>query len=289
MRKIDLIGDTRCAHIVFTFLLGVFIYDKAKIIKDAIDIKVKKLLKDAGHDDFAFLWFLICLFHDLGYAEENKKENSKAELCWVCGKKLGKCAGVPRLYEDSYQRYFHYRKTEHNVTDHGVFAGLKMYEDLCRIQKEQKELNPNEDVWRDELIPLYNLSSWVVLAHNIWFAKDTETDKCATYRKYELDELILKTEKGGCRIKKYPINPKKYPVLFLFCLVDLAEPMKQFKNPDCCNKIDFEIGPDQISITSKIPCMLNDQYLQNLAQASDWLAVTTKTDNQVTIHFSPKY
>lgn len=275
--EIDQIDDARCAHIVFTFLLGVFIYDKAKAIKDTVDIKVRKLLEDARHDDFPFLWFLICLFHDLGYAEENKKENSKAELCWVCGKKLGKCAGVPQLYEDSYQRYFHYRKTEHKVTDHGIYAGLKMYEDLCKIQKEQKKLRPDEDVWRDELVPLYNLASWVVLAHNIWFAKDTKLETCALYKKYSLDELILETESGS--IKNYPIKLSEYPVLFLFCLVDLIEPMKRIEKIECCDEIDFEILDDKLAISSRLDCACVKKYFRDIADAKDWFANVEPSKN----------
>lgn len=282
--EIDQIDDARCAHIVFTFLLGVFIYDKAKAIKDTVDIKVRKLLEDARHDDFPFLWFLICLFHDLGYAEENKKENSKAELCWVCDKKLEKCAGVPQLYEDSYLRYFHYRKTEHNVTDHGIYAGLKMYEDLCRIQKEQKEHNPNEDVWRDELVPLYNLASWVVLAHNIWFTKDTKLETCALYKKYSLDELILETESGS--IKNYPIKLSEYPVLFLFCLVDLIEPMKRIGNLECCGKIEIGIRNNKIIVESDMDCFCGEHYLQSIMSANDWLAKSQRDKKMVEILFN---
>ncbi len=286
--EIERIDDVRCAHIICTFLLGIYIYNKSELIKYLVDDNVEKCLSDAGHDnDFPFLWFLICLFHDLGYSKEDKRQNSRIGVNWANNqKKLSTCDGVPELYSRIYKNYFLYRKIEHGKTDHGIYAGLIMYPDLCRIQKEQKKLCPDEDVWRDELRKLYNLASWVVLAHNVWFAKDTEADKCATYRKYSLDKLILKTEKGGCEIEKYPIDSKKYPVLFLFCLVDLIEPMKRIGNLECCGKIEIGIRNNKIIVESEMDYFCGEHYLQAIMSANDWLAKSQRDKNMVEILFN---
>ena len=266
------ISTVRCAHIIFTFLLGLFIYKQSEPFKSAIDKTTERLLTNAGHpNDFPFFFFLICLFHDLGYSEENKQQNSRIRVDWVNNqKKLAAFDGVPELYSKIYRQYFLYRKIEHGKTDHGIYAGLKMYEDLRKIQKEQKKNHQDEDVWRDELVPLYNFASWVVLAHNMYFTKDTQLETCALYKKYSLDDLILETEGGS--IKNYPIKLSEYPVLFLFCLVDLIEPMKRIEKIECCDEIDFEIGEDKLRISSKLECVCIKKYFKDIADAVDWFA-----------------
>lgn len=274
LSEIEGIEDVRCAHIVYTFLLGIFLYNDCEIINQAVDKNVSKILKAAGHkDDFPFLWFLICLFHDLGYSKENKQKNSRIGVDWVNNqKKLAAFDGVPELYSKIYRQYFLYRKIEHGKTDHGIYAGLKMYEDLRKIQKEQKKNHQDEDVWRDELVPLYNFASWVVLAHNMYFTKDTQLETCALYKKYSLDDLILDTEGGS--IKNYPIKLSEYPVLFLFCLVDLIEPMKRIEKIGCCDEIDFEISDNKVKISSDLDCACVKNYLNEISKAEDWFTTT---------------
>lgn len=283
---IQKLEEIRCAHIIFTFLLGLHIYDKSTFIKESINKEVGKLLKDAKHEnDFTFLWFLVCLFHDLGYSEENKGEKSEINHHWACENKMDKTEGIPALLKNTYLNYFIYRKTEHFKTDHGIYAGLRMFHDLFKIREEMEAQNQDKDVWRKGLIPLYKLASCVVLVHNIWFAKDTDIETCSKYRKYQLDKLILKTNKGGTEIKDFPIKLSKHPLLFLFCIVDLIEPMKRFGNIECCNKIDFTLTDDCLSITSKIECCINNQYLNDIINAYTWLTKTEKITNGVKIMF----
>lgn len=276
--------DVRCAHIIFTFLLGLHIYNNSEKIRNKVENQTKKLLTDAGHeDDFPFLWFLICLFHDLGYSDENKGKESNINHHWACENKIKVSDGIPQSLINTYLNYFIYRKIEHSKTDHGIYAGLKMFPDLCEIREKMSALNQGKDVWRKELIPLYKLASSVVLVHNMWFAKDTDTETCCKYRKYQLDQLILKTKNGGEEIKDFPIKLSKHPLLFLFCLVDLIEPMKRFGNIECCNKIDFTLTDDCLSITSKIECCINNQYLNDIINANNWLTKTEKITNGVKI------
>lgn len=273
LSEIEDIDDVRCAHIIYTFLLGIYFYKKNDLIRVTIDDSVKKKLMDAGHpNDFPFLWFLICLFHDLGYSEENKHHHSRIGVNWANNqKKPAAFNGVPELYSKIYKQYFLYRKIEHGKTDHGIYAGLKMYEDLRKIQKEQKKNHQDEDVWRDKLVSLYNLTSWVVLAHNVYFTLDTKLETCALYKKYSLDELILETTGQG-NVKNYPIRLSEYPVLFLFCLVDLIEPMKRIEKIECCDEIVFEIGEDKLIISSKLECVCIKKYFKDIADAEDWFA-----------------
>lgn len=275
LQEIKSISNVRCAHIIFTFLLGLFIYKQSEPIKSAIDKTTERLLTNAGHpNDFPFLWFLICLFHDLGYSEENKQQNSRIRVDWVNNqKKPAAFDGVPELYSKIYRQYFLYRKIEHGKTDHGIYAGLKMFKILCNIRK--KHTDNSKGGWKKELEDLYNLASWVVLAHNVWFAKDVELEKCSKYEKYNLKKLILPTtKKGDVRKNAYPIRLSNYPVLFLFCLVDLIEPMKRIEKIGCCDEIDFEISDNKVKISSDLDCACVKNYLNEISKAEDWFTTT---------------
>jgi len=68
--------DDRAVHVVSTFFLGVYIYENSDLIKCSIDNKMKKYRDNRRYKSdikFCFIWFLICLFHDLGYSFEKNK------------------------------------------------------------------------------------------------------------------------------------------------------------------------------------------------------------------------
>ena len=273
LHNIDNISQERLSHIINTFLLGIYLYDKIHKIKENIDIQLSDALAKARHD-FTFLWFLICLYHDLGYSEE--VDNVDPDWTYQ-DKHLGSIVAVPKVYKEIYKYYFLYRKFEHNKIDHGLYAGLTMYHDLCEIRTKKK--------WCKSLKKIYNLASWVVLAHNIWFVKDNDIEKCKTYHKYHLEQLILKTNtnNGQNEIADYPIKLSQHPLLFLFCLVDLIEPMKRIGCMDCCDKIDFRITKNKLIIKSSLDFISGQEYIKNIASANDWLVKTEKNDNTVTI------
>ena len=281
LSEVKNISKIRCAHIIYTFLLGYYIYQQCNNLRKKIEQKTKELLNKAGHEhDFAFIWFLITLFHDLGYAEEDKGRKSRFGKTMASKLKLEQIDGVPSLYEKVYLDYFCYIKKVHKKTDHGIYAGLTMYKVLCDINRIKEW-----DEGIERLKPLYNLASWVVLSHNIWFVKDTDIDNCKIYQKYRLEQLILKTNtnNGQNEIANYPIKLSQHPLLFLFCLVDLIEPMKRIGCMDCCDKIDFRITKNKLIIESNLDCTSGKKYIENIASANDWLIKTKKNDNTVTI------
>lgn len=275
------ISKIRCAHIIYTFLLGCYIYQQCSNLRKKIEQKTKELLNKAGHDhDFAFIWFLITLFHDLGYAEEDKGRKSRFGKTMASKLKLEQIDGVPSLYKKVYLDYFCYIKKVHKKTDHGIYAGLTMYKILCDINRIKEW-----DEGIERLEPLYNLVSWVVLAHNIWFVKDNDIEKCKTYHKYHLEQLILKTktDNGQIDIVDYPIKLSQYPLLFLFCLVDLIEPMKRIGCMDCYDKIDFRITKNKLIIKTNLDCNSGQEYIKNITSANDWLTITERNNNTVTL------
>ena len=292
LKDIDKLDYVRCVHIINTFLLGKFLYENCRSIKECVNDNIRRYVKNNFKKDFYFFWFLICLFHDLGYAEEQKgKESVAFSTDFNKMNILADVDGVPKLYKEVYPFYSIYRKLEFGVVDHGIFAGLKMYSDLCNIRKEHVCNNSDPEFWRKELEPIYNLASWVVLAHNIWFVKDTKRQDCDIYRKYCLEKLILETKSEKIKQKQtnvivdYPIKIDEYPFLFLFCFVDLVEPMKKIGDMECCNKIDIDVAGRELTITSNLDCACGEQYLKQISEANDWLTKTKREGNAVAFNF----
>ena len=103
----------RINHIVSTFFLGKYIYLNIPSIKKPIDKIIEKYqIKMESNIEFSFLWFLICLFHDLGYRIENEKRyvNFEAFLSRNCSitSFLNRHVAVPKVYFNTYEAYFNY-------------------------------------------------------------------------------------------------------------------------------------------------------------------------------------
>ena len=147
----------RCQHIVYVFLLGIGIYNKNSKIKIIIDEKIQhysQKYKCKSDVNFIFIWFLCCLFHDLGYIKENSKE-----LEWEFSyNEIGKMEGVPFFYRGKIKKYLKYRKMECERIDHGIYAGISMYKELCKKRSEQESvLEKNSKLcWEKELEHIYN-------------------------------------------------------------------------------------------------------------------------------------
>lgn len=72
--EIDALSDDRCKHIVSTLFWGTIMYNSCNKVKSNIDNIVKNLKfrsDEVPSRKFSYLWFLMALFHDLGYAVED--------------------------------------------------------------------------------------------------------------------------------------------------------------------------------------------------------------------------
>ena len=78
-KEIDNLND-RATHVVSAFFIGHYIYENTQL-KNLIDKEISKLVEVSGVKsdiNFSFIWYLTCLFHDLGYNIE-KSSNLKFE------------------------------------------------------------------------------------------------------------------------------------------------------------------------------------------------------------------
>jgi hypothetical protein len=251
----------RCQHIVYVFLLGIGIYNKNSKIKKNIDEKIQhysQKYKCKSDVNFIFIWFLCCLFHDLGYIMEES-----GELNWSFKtKEIGNPVGVPRFYHNKILRYLNYRKNVCKMVDHGIYAGVHMYNTLCTIRsKQEKECDSNTRLsWEVNLIHIYNIASWIVLCHNIWITGDP-----SIYAKYGLSELLDNS---------HPIKLDRSPLFFFFCLIDSIEPIKKMKDISLLREIDIDISEKKIKISSNNTDDTIEDYLQSIKDIGKWLTST---------------
>ena len=266
------LSDERCQHIVYVFLLGVGIYHKEEKLKERIDSQIDNYRKKYGCKsdvNFLFVWFLCCLFHDLGYVKEESDD-----INWDFNmNEIGSSVGIPKFYRGTTKKYLKYIKDKYKKIDHGIYSGITMFKSLCEI-RHNKEIQ-NKIMWEKELIPIYNISSWVVLCHNIWL-QEKETIDAILYQKYGLDSLIYK--KGELKIL-----PDKSPLFFFFCLIDSIEPIKLIKDVSLLDNIDFLFNNSTIIITNNLFRDFKEKNSNRILGLCNWLTPVRRMNNRVEI------
>ena len=264
--------DERCQHIVYVFLLGVGIYHKEEKLKERIDSKIDKYRNkyECKSDvNFLFVWFLCCLFHDLGYVKEESDD-----INWDFNlNEIGSSIGIPKFYRGTTKKYLKYIKDKFKKIDHGIYSGITMYKSLCEIRRDKKI--QNKIMWEEELIPIYNISSWVVLCHNIWLQEEGTND-AIIYQDYGLDTLIYK--KGELKILS-----NRSPLFFFFCLVDTLEPIKVIKDVSLLENIDILFDKSIILITNNLSCACKDNYSDRILGLGNWLTPVCMKNNRIEI------
>jgi hypothetical protein len=248
-QAIGKLGTLRLMHIVSTFFLGIHLYKESDTIESAIDKAISNFQLEHPVP-FSYIWFLICLFHDLGYQyEEDKNLYEYRAFCKEHGleQDFRLVAGVPEFYAGVVEPYFNYRIKKCKKNDHGICAARVFYKELCEIRKYQENKQKSDKIgrgqakkgdpnlsWREELEKVYNYAAWVILAHNMWYERE-DGKKAACYKEYGLEDLRLKPG-------EYKISLEEHPFLFLFCLVDTIEPIKCAESVTCpeskkCSKL----------------------------------------------------
>jgi hypothetical protein len=285
-RQID---DNRYQHIIMTYFFGLAIYNNCSIIKDAID---REFCNNFKYDDaltmhkkaaFSYLWFLICLFHDLGYQYEYGKmefeysnfSEFKKDTMFEGKSIVDNLVGVPiEIYGDIIEKYFNFRKMNGKF-DHGIIGGMQLYHDLCKIRETKyNDINNRKKIeqgyWRQSLEKVFAFASSVVVCHNIFFATKPEDEN-----KYIVSGLcpLINTK------KKHKITLQYYPVFFLFCLVDSIEPVKVVKDVDLLKEIKYDITSNSIKCQVKLKCGCRDRLIKNISELNDWLCPVNKGED----------
>jgi hypothetical protein len=236
LKKQDISLDTfdRAVHSNSVFFIGMLLYEKLKL-KD----KIKFVREDGNKDEFPFIWFLISLVHDFGYFAEKDKSKfthitediSKWDLThklldykkrtnkYLCEayKSYGKHVktiidAIPSYFEDA----FNGKKssTGKKKIEHGIYAGLLLYDGLVKNRIERKDQRSNTLYWNDDLDKFYAIAAFAIAIHNMrrdGISEDAEKLKFSIY-----DE----------------------PFLFLFALADTLEPTKIYTDKKAASILD---------------------------------------------------
>lgn len=215
--------QNRADHTISIFFLGLLVFHNSSMNGK----KFFKGVKSKHYDFFQFIWFVACLSHDAAFYKEHDEnlfetcsdiERLKAHFNIAHDLTKEEIGNVPADMFKLCSNYFKYRHEhrDYPVTDHGIYAGLVMYDCLVKNRRLKHENNSNDLlIWPEYLESQYAFAAATVAVHNIWFP--TKKDE-AIYREYGLDDLIGRNK----------ITFDEAPLLFLLGLVDTIDPVKAY-------------------------------------------------------------
>lgn len=231
----------RAEHMVSAFFLGILLYHKIRKIQDSINRKINELQiptnqcsneykEESPEKLFLYIWFLTCLYHDIGYDAENRHDDSSIEIDHVLSELQISKKAIPDELSDNCKLYYALRKSgkikpPESVIDHGIIGGCMLYHHLERLHTETEIVERNGLYWGKSILKHYIApAACAIIAHNMWM-QEAGTEDADRYKDLLLDGLIYSP---GNRI----IQLKDHPLLFLLCLVDTIEPLKRGKKLD---------------------------------------------------------
>lgn len=265
---INQIKGNRVIHIISTFFLGVLLYQKCKKINIEINGLIQKIPTDSIEpieDRFKYIWMLICLFHDFGYAvEDDCVEFNDNDFRRYLKNFPRRPKGVPTIFSKKLlQQYNLFRICRYGVNDHGVIGGIKLYSDLCEL-RERKEPVDHEHYWGKSLENDFRIASWTVACHNIYFIDESDGNT-PCYRHFRLDKLVYK-------YKSRTIQLKNNALLFLFCLIDSIEPLKKVFDVQQLNNMTLKFDNEYITMNyNKLCPAIYEDYKRAILGLDLWL------------------
>lgn len=264
---ISLENFERATHTNSVFFLGCLLYEKL-----ALKNKINFVRADGKDDEFHFIWFLTSLVHDFGYFAEKCKsifphitEDLSSLLvthnllsCKEADQQI--VEGIKNYFKESFKGSIRKPKIEH-----GIYAGLVLYDGLVknRLERKRQQENGAEEksleglYWGDDLDKFYAIASFAIARHNMW-----------------LKDLMFSIDTE--------------PYLFLFGLVDTIEPIKTF---DCVSieyvlkNILIEGNQDEIILQNAPDSKLCfSKLIDKISGLKDWINVNVVSEeNKVTI------
>lgn len=273
-KYIDYLDGERLKHIVSCFFFGHIFYDEFCFVRESIDKSLNKMelkndLYKTPKKKFSYIWFLCCLFHDLGYAIE--KNNKYDEKLNIPSKKM--VLGIPKIYsKKNIELYKCYRYCICNKNDHGIYGGSIFYEEMCKLRKEKQQYGNGQSMyWGKDLEQAFANAAWVIICHNIFFVNKDSSD-AKQYESCGLSDFILNKNERKIKFAKHPL-------LFFFCLIDSLEPLKLSSG-------DIDIL-SEISIVSNfknsIELQVQEQYIKEIERKIKWLANINQNNTKLTI------
>lgn len=285
----------RSPHIVSTFLLGIKL---AEILE--IDIQTR----DDFNMNVKYYWFISCLYHDIGYAYENKysckwlrsvKENGFKALNEICDIKNihnREFKTYPKKLIELYLKGRADCQQSQPKLDHGIMGGLLLYDKLrkqfIKAWNKKTENTDSRDSFYCENIDTgkklhlsknhydaYGKVADAVISHNIW--------KSSLRDFIEGDESITNSQYDVFLNKK--INLEHQRLCFILSLADTIEPIKK----DFKNLCDISIGTmeQKRGVCLETKKTIYDNIYANIEELETWLDVKVNKkclDDRVSIN-----
>lgn len=267
--QIRMLPMMRKQHTISCFLLGNEIYNSNLIIRKLIDKAISDIRPDNIHENctkrFRYIWMMISLFHDLGYnIEDGNSSLTYPELRMAYTKlNVSKEALCKPYSKKMIGRYLDYRWERWQHIDHGIAGGVLLYKELCELRKQKESIGSQTLYWGKELEKDFLFASWIIACHNIY--KITQNDESEIYyRHFKLEDLITPQK---------IIDIDKSPLLFLLCLVDNIEPVKQIREIDPTDKIELFFPQNKLIVNANnlTEDILRCQYLGKILALNAWL------------------
>lgn len=284
LKLLDYLSQNRLQHMVSAFLLGVYLYDKLEILHDAIDKLSEQLeqsviwptekVPESARKCFLYLWFITCLYHDMGYIFEDMP----LESCLCCDEFISGILTRDEL--ESFKGPFNHKDRipeelaknagtyfvnglEKNIRDkkcidHGIAAGVLLYKEMGKLHTVDPVVQENKSkLWVGKPILKNHIEhcAWCIICHNIWCYSEDNVNMVKLYNEREigLSELIFKGKNRFIKLNEHPL-------LFLLCLVDTIEPVKR-SNWDYLKRMSIEIADDKIIINNHPSSKLNLDFI----------------------------
>ncbi|WP_316828587.1 hypothetical protein [Pedobacter miscanthi] len=225
-----------------------------------------------NYEFFQFIWFVTCLSHDAAFYSEHDSDlidanpdisSLKRHLNIEYDLTFRKVADVPEDMFRLSSAYYKFRHghLSHHCVDHGIYAGLLMYDRLVKNRLAKKAANDNTLLWEEYLDDHYAYAAATVAVHNIWLPKKQDYQM---YSDAGLSELIGRA----------PIKFTEAPLLFLLGLVDTIDPIKAYPNltPKEVLKNIYLTFPAPMCFTIRVSKKLDFETLYiKSGYLNDWL------------------
>lgn len=277
--KLNELGE-RNVHTVSLFFLGIYLYDELDWIGKC----------ESEKSNFLFLWFLACLYHDVGYYFENnehKCEQQKTIEEFIYENDIKEDSNLLRTNNDNIYPYSSLLKGYYKYTvemlehlDHGITGGIILYDRLVRNAKVHGE-NYCEDgiLFSSKLYPDYRKAADAVARHNIWFAKKGKhEERIKKYKKYGIDnELVINRECERQSLSNDNI------IYFLLCLADSIEPVKIYscvKPEAVLKRIKVDVDNNEITFGFTDNILKKEIMFEKVGGLEDWLNVKCEENGQ---------
>lgn len=271
-------SKNRAIHTVSTFFLGIYIANSFKI-----DIHSKNEL----NMNFKYYWFLICLFHDIGYVYEDTFDCQSLQHIVRDGltafqrkNRMDYLGGDCYLTysRDEINKYLKdraqcQREGEHikaGKIDHGIAGGLLIYNELHKMfDNSWKNRNDKQNYNRESFhinnngrklhvssnnFPVYAQIADAIMSHNIWV-------------------------RNLPKRREFKISPDNQ-YLFILALADTIEPLK--RELDFVGSIAMESNHDgeiEIIVPSWQESEKSEKVVDSVLTMKEWIQVNVEKSN----------